>query len=88
MPIVTIPTPDGPITAHILCRKRGRKLCEFCRNLYVEKLCDFSTGRGKTCDAGMCAKCASSVGPDQDYCPRHKHEARPPQQQLFPEETI
>jgi hypothetical protein len=84
MPFITIPTKDGPVTAHILRRnRRFGSLCEFCRNQYVSKLCDFATGKNKTCDAGMCDKCATNVGRNRDYCPAHKHQALPPQRSLF-----
>lgn len=82
MPWITIDTPDGPVTAHV-CTRGGTRWCTFCRNQSVAKLCDFPTGKNKTCDAGMCAKCATSVGRDLDYSPRHKKETPPPQQHLF-----
>jgi hypothetical protein len=57
---------------HINCGRKPRQRCHFC-NRWSEKLCDFPTGKnGKTCDARMCSRCASSVGPDLDYCPRHR----------------
>jgi hypothetical protein len=60
------------ITMHICTRGTKRQRCHFC-NRWSEKLCDFPTGKnGKTCDARMCSRCASSVGPDLDYCPRHR----------------
>lgn len=85
-PWITIQTENGPVTAHICTRGAKAKVCKFCSKRFVEKLCDFPTGaHGKTCDAGMCGKCATSVGPDLDYCPSHKHETAPPQQNLFAE---
>jgi hypothetical protein len=82
MPWKTIETESGPLTFHA-CTRGGTRYCTFCRNLPVAKLCDYATGKNKTCDAGMCEKCATSVGPDLDYCPRHKQQAPPPQQHLF-----
>lgn len=35
-------------------------------------LCDYPVGDGKTCDASLCASCASEVAPDLHYCPSHK----------------
>ena len=77
---------DGSGMTFIACNRSRVQPCKFCHNQPVAKLCDFPTGpKGKTCDAGMCAKCATSVGPDQDYCPTHKHQAPPPQRHLFEE---
>jgi hypothetical protein len=74
--------PEGKFTAFICDRGGRRRPCQFCRTGYVTKLCDFPAGpRGKTCDAGMCDKCATNVGPDRDHCPRHKH-LQPPQADL------
>ena len=84
MPVVAIQTKDGPVIAFI-CGGPRPKRCPFCGVGYVSKLCDFQVRKGKTCDWGMCEKCATGVGPDQDYCPDHKNEAPPPQQFLFGE---
>jgi hypothetical protein len=73
----------GRVTAIICGTRTRRQRCRFCSTGYVEKLCDFPTAPGKTCDAGMCAKCATSVGIDLDYCPHHKHEQKPAQGNLF-----
>jgi len=76
---------QGRVTM-ILCGRSRRQSCKFCSTGYVTKLCDFPTvGRSKTCDAGMCSKCATNVRLDLDYCPNHKHQAPPPQRQLFQE---
>lgn len=75
-------------TAHICIRGGRSPRCEFCNTGYSEKLCDFPiNARGKTCDAKMCARCSSSISPEADFCPRHKHQT-PPQQKLglFPAE--
>jgi hypothetical protein len=82
MPVVTIPTKDGPVMAFICTRGRVRR-CTFCNNQAISKACDFPTGpRGKTCDAEMCAKCATPIAHEVDQCPRHKGKT-PPQGSLF-----
>lgn len=45
-------------------RSPGRKLkCKFCGREYRGgKLCDFPMEHGKTCDAQMCDRCATTVG--------------------------
>src|SRR5258707_12570960 len=74
---------QGRVTA-IICGGHARtQQCKFCHNQPVAKLCDFPVGPKKTCNAGMCARCATSVGNDLDYCPTHKHEERPGQINLF-----
>jgi hypothetical protein len=79
----TLRDDKGRVTGFICGGHRARQRCKFCNTGYVEKLCDFATGPKKTCDAGMCAKCATSVGENRDYCPKHKHEAPSPQANLF-----
>jgi hypothetical protein len=82
MPFITIPTKDGPITAHILCSRRSRT-CKFCHNRAVSKLCDFPVGpNGKTCDAPMCDRCSTPAAREVDYCPNHKGKT-PAQTDLF-----
>lgn len=62
-------------------RTKGRRsVCRFCGNQFVTKLCYFPTGKGRTCDAGMCDKCATPIAHEVDYCPTHKHQ-RPAAQQ-------
>ena len=82
MPCITIQTKDGPRFAFV-CGGRKPKLCPFCHNAYVAKLCDFKKPSGLICSNGMCEKCATPVGRDQDYCPIHKHEPPPAQRQMF-----
>lgn len=72
---------QGDTTMHICQRGQQRKRCHFCNTGYVDKLCDFPTRPGKTCDAGMCRRCATSIAHEIDYCPRHK-EQTPPQASL------
>lgn len=76
MPCKFIPMPGGGY-AHIKFANRPRRRCRFCNTGWVDKLCDFPTmidgnGKVRTCDAGMCQNCATSKGPDVDYCPHHK----------------
>lgn len=33
--------------------------------------CDFPLGKGRTCDAYICASHATTAGPDLDHCPQH-----------------
>jgi hypothetical protein len=68
---------------HIKCSRVSTRRCQFCNTGYAEKLCDFPmNAKGKTCSAGMCNKCATAVGPELDYCPRHKAMTAP-QASLF-----
>jgi hypothetical protein len=55
-------------------RRAPRRVCKFCNRDFVRKLCDFPSTPSKTCDAGMCDRCATSTGPDRDYCPNHKDQ--------------
>jgi hypothetical protein len=76
----TLRDESGRVTA-IICGGRGaHKRCKFCGLGNVAKLCDFPVGLKKTCDAGMCARCATQVGADLDYCPKHKNEKLPEKQ--------
>lgn len=53
--------------------KKKPKPCETCGEA-SSKLCDYKlTGKraGKTCGAAICARCAVSIGPDEDLCPTH-----------------
>ena len=70
MPVVKLP--DG--TKAIVCTG-GRKAapCGFCAKAHT-RLCDYPSGKG-TCDAKMCEGHATSVGPDRDFCPKHKDSA-------------
>ena len=64
----------------IIC-SRARRVppCKFCSGFKPStKLCDFVLGEGSggksavTCDAPMCDRHATNVGPNKDYCPIHK----------------
>jgi len=70
----TIYDKDGKIIGQaIVCTRGGRK-CQFCRARST-KQCDFAVNGG-TCDVFMCDSCATNVGPNVDYCPKHKDLAR------------
>ncbi len=77
---------DAQGNVWILCSRKRRQQCKFCRRGYVSKLCDFPVATGKTCDAGMCDDCATRIGHEVDYCPNHRGQT-PPQQNLFGEQS-
>lgn len=69
---------SGQVTM-IKCSRgtRGQsRICPFCGENPVAKLCDFpvqrGVGRSQTCDAEMCFKCATEVAKNTDVCPNHK----------------
>ena len=70
----------------IICTRGGRRsYCSSpgCTN-YSEKLCDYPVTRAGvqgTCDAKLCMRHATHVGPDRDYCPPHAKLA-PKQEEL------
>jgi hypothetical protein len=70
----------GDSYAIVTHARQPRRRCRFCAHGLVERLCDFPLGPGKTCDEGMCSQCATRMGADLDYCPRHKH-SKPAAQQ-------
>jgi hypothetical protein len=78
-----IRTKSGVI--HINMGRTRRKRCHFC-NRFADKLCDFPVRRGKTCDADICSRCATSIGDNLDYCPRHKGQQ--PAQASLPLEGV
>jgi RNA polymerase subunit RPABC4/transcription elongation factor Spt4 len=82
MPCITFQTSDAPRTAFIWGGKKVR-LCPFCHNEYAARLCDFRKPTGSVCNNAMCEKCATRVGPDQDYCPTHKDGPPPAQREMF-----
>lgn len=79
MPIVDL---GNGVTA-LICGGR-QKLCPFCHNQYVTKLCDYPLSPRKTCDAGMCNRCATSITHEVDYCPNHKNLRPAAQQSVLP----
>lgn len=78
MPCQWVAIPGGGY-AHVRTAPAKRKRCPFCTHGWVEKLCDFVVGPGdKTCDAGMCARCASPISRDVDFCPKHRGQIPTP----------
>lgn len=76
IPCLVVDMPGGGRAIVKLAPQR-RKLCQFCRQGKVTKLCDFKltagdVGHVQTCDAGMCDRCAYPVALNVDYCPNHK----------------
>lgn len=49
------------------------------------RLCDWRTGRGRTCDVPICDDCATSPKEGKDLCPAHaeawKHHPRNPKRE-------
>ena len=74
MPCHTIKMPGGVMV--VACSRNSRRSqCSTpsCTN-YSSKLCDYPVtrnGQPTTCDAKICDRCATSVGPDKDYCRPH-----------------
>ena len=70
MPCTPIKLSGGQ--AAIICTREPSRVCSVCkRQTRDSKLCDFPIRSAKTCDAVMCAACASHKEPDTDYCPLH-----------------
>lgn len=81
----------GGTTIHIRTSGVRKKKCPFCKRGSVAKECDYPIGHGKTCDAGMCAQCATTIGRQDtnlgngfsrpndtvDVCPIHDGKAWP-----------
>lgn len=81
MQCLAIKLPGG---VAILCgRFPRRKACSVCHKHVGDKLCDGerAMGRGRTCDAPLCACCAVTrpdpkhPGDTLDFCPRHASQA-------------
>lgn len=71
MPYDPVTFPDG--TRAIICSRGGRrpKPCHECGRGAVA-LCDWPTGKHKTCDRAMCAAHAHNLsGRNVDYCTEH-----------------
>ncbi len=67
-------SPDGKITGYICGPRRPVKKCSACKVRDASLECDFPlAGKklGKTCDAALCASCATEKGPNRHYCPPH-----------------
>jgi hypothetical protein len=61
----------------IICRSGRSHSCKFCGKR-ATKQCDFPVireGKEQTCDAWLCAGCATSQGPNVDWCPPHVRNA-------------
>lgn len=75
MPCHWVNLPGGGV-AHVRTANRKPKLCPFCKQRPVTKLCDYriavgDVGHTRTCDAEICDICAKHIGPEVDYCPQH-----------------
>ena len=75
MPCKVVRLPDGT-TAIVRMAKERPRTCSACRKkAHNSKLCDFvigyADGKPRTCDAVLCASCATHKEPDTDYCPKH-----------------
>jgi hypothetical protein len=69
----TLYSDDGKAIGIVCSRGRRRPPCSECGRL-ATLLCDWKfTGRkaGKTCDAKLCAKCASEPAAGKHLCPPH-----------------
>lgn len=54
----------------IVCGDRRKPArCSGCGEMTATKLCDGMAPSGATCDAAICAHCATSIGENQDLCP-------------------
>lgn len=70
MPCDRVTLPDG--TAAIVC-SRGPRRARCACGKPATRLCDWKVPgrRSGTCDAPICASCATSPAPDKDICPAH-----------------
>lgn len=59
----------GDVTA-VVCGPKKFSTCAFCGSLAGLE-CDFPVGGRKACDKKLCRGCASSIGPNVDFCPSH-----------------
>lgn len=69
MPCYTIKDPN--FGTMFLCGKFGPHCRGGCGAPGDEFLCDWPVGKGKTCDAPLCADHAHEVAPEVHYCPGH-----------------
>lgn len=73
------PVPVGAGVVLFACsRGRSRHRCSCGAD--ATKQCDYPVVRNGvvvTCDAHVCAKCATNVAPEKDLCPPHARRARP-----------
>jgi hypothetical protein len=76
----TVKLPGGGVA---IVRMGGRRppVCAFCGGEST-KLCDYrlefndQVRLQRTCDAPMCDRCATRVGVNRDYCPRHRAQEK------------
>lgn len=69
--------PDGNMM--VLCGKIRGNTCVVCNKPNADRLCDWETGPGKTCDRPLHRSCAGHPGPvfghselyEVDFCPEH-----------------
>lgn len=77
MPCNVYRSPDGQIQVITCTRGSSAKHCKCGRKATIA--CDHKlTGSklGKTCDAPLCDRCATSAGPNIDLCPVHARLAQ------------
>jgi hypothetical protein len=60
----------GVGSVHVCRQARRKPKCKGC-GAAAERLCDWKTGKGKTCDAPVCSSCSVSPEPEKDLCPVH-----------------
>ncbi len=63
--------PKGQLLGIACTRERPRRKCNVCHARPATRLCDYPTGKGKTCDCPLCVACARRIGVDRDHCPSH-----------------
>lgn len=66
----------GSETPFIVCDRRRRRYCGWCRAL-ASLQCDWKTGKTrkgqtKTCDAYLCPQHGQEVAPEKHLCPTHQ----------------
>ena len=97
MPCEWLQGPNGSVI-HLHTSGGRKKQCTFCKKGWVSKLCDYPVGHGKTCDAGMCDRCTTTLGRQDtplapgskfvrpndtiDVCPIHKGKPFPEEKEV------
>ena len=57
----------------IVCGPRQRRQCSVAGcGAWSTAECDWPMGKGRTCDAHLCARHAVHLEPDVDYCAHHE----------------
>lgn len=67
---VPITNGDGRVVG-VACFRTRVPRCGFCPGERIA-LCDHRFSTGKTCDAALCEKHRTSIGPNLDACPIHR----------------